>query len=225
MKKYIILLLLLSCTFFSYAQNTPPSNAEMRLRADTNYLNLVNGVLLVRLSNPQKKIAALRKYGYAEEANNIQIQQDNENKEIIKSFKDEFSFCKTYFFFSEHSNNVRAKDFSEPIFLDENLNIDPAIRLTKNNFLIAEFGHVTKDPASYKDFYAKDNKDGYTRHTTYWGGPDLHFGALRMMSDQFVQLRRPFPRYVRTFNSLGILKRSVKKTVLLFNKKLNDYAH
>jgi hypothetical protein len=71
MKKYIILLLLLSCTFFSYAQNTPPSNAEMRLRADTNYLNLVNGVLLVRLSNPQKKIAALRKYGYAEEANNI----------------------------------------------------------------------------------------------------------------------------------------------------------
>ena len=225
MKKYTILLLLLSCTFFSYSQNTPPSNAEMRLRADTNYLNLVNGVLLVRLSNPQRKIAALRKYGYAEEANNIQIQQDNENKEIIKSFKDEFSFCKTYFFFSEHSNNVRAKDFSEPIFLDENLNIDPAIRLTKNNFLIAEFGHVTKDPESYKDFYATDNKDGYNRQTTYWGGPDLHFGALRMMSDQFVQLRRPFPRYVRTFNSLGILKRSVKKTVLLFNKKLNDYAH
>jgi hypothetical protein len=225
MKKYIILLALFSSSFFSFSQNTPPSNAEMTIRADTNYLNLKNGVLLVRLSNPQKKIAALRKYGYFEEANNSQMIQDNENKEIIKSFKDEFTFCKSYFFFSEHSNLVRAKDFSKPIFLDDKLNIDPSIKLTNEAFLIAEFGNVKKDPASYKDFYVSDSDNGYKKSPTYWGGPDLHFSALTMMSDQFIQLRRPFPRYARTFSSLGILKRSVKNTVIRLNKKLIKFGN
>ena len=225
MKKYIILLALLSCSFFSFSQNTPPSNLEMRMRANRQYVELLDGALLVRLSNPQKKIAALRKYGYSEEANNAQLQQDNENKEIIKSFKDEFTICKSYFFFSEHSNLVRAKDFSEPIFLDVDLNIDPSILLTSDIFLIAEFGHVMQDTPVYVDSRITDFEDGYNLRTSYWAGPDLHFGALTMMSDQFVQLRRPFPRYARTFNSLGFLKRSIRKTVRRLNKKLMKFGN
>lgn len=115
---------------------------------------------------------------------------------------------------------MRAKDFSESIFLDVDLNIDPSILLPTDRFLIAEFGHVMQDTAAYVDSRITDFEDGYNLRTSYWAGPDLHFGALTMMSDQFVQLRRPFPRYARTFNSLGFLKRSIRKTVRRLNKKL-----
>mgnify|MGYP003385252337 CR=1 FL=1 len=220
MKIYIILFVFLSGSFFVFAQDRPPSNFEMRIRANGQYVELLDGALLVRLKNPQNKIAALRKYGYSEAANKVQIEQDNKNKEIIKSFKDEFTFCKFYFFFSENSNLVRAKDFSKPIFLDENLKVDPSILFTTETFLTAEFGHVMQDTAAYVDSRITDYEDGYNLRASYWAGPDLHFGALTMMSDQFVQLRRPFPRFARTFSSLGFLKRSIKKTVKRLNKKL-----
>ena len=223
MKKYSLFLIMMVLPFLSFAQNTPPSNEELRQRANHSFVVLKENVLLVRLKSNIKKINALKEYGYVVEAKEFQNIQDVENKEIVKSFKEKFNFCDTYFFFSENSNLVRAKDFSEPIFLDDNLKIDPSISIPTDSFLIAEFGHVMPDPGPYKDFYILDNEDGFNKRTSYWAGPDFHFGALIVMNDQFVQMRRPFPRYARTFASLPFLKRSIVKTVVRLNKKLFKY--
>jgi len=223
MKKYSLFLIMMALPFFSFAQKTPPSNEELRQRANHSFVILKENVLLVRLKSNLKKINALKEYGYNVEAKEFQYSQNEKNKEIIKSFKEEFTFCDTYFFFSEHSNLVRAKDFSQPFFLDDNLKIDPSVSVPTDSFLIAEFGHVMSDPGPYKDFYIMDYEDGFNKRTSYWAGPDLHFGALIVMNDQFVQIRRPFPRYARTFASLPFLKRSIVKTVARLNKKLFNY--
>ena len=223
MKKHSLFLIILVLPFLSFAQNTPPSNEELRQRANHSFVVLKENVLLVRLKSNIKKINALKEYGYVVESKEFQNLKDVENREIVKSFKDEFSFCDTYFFFSENSNLVRAKDFSEPIFLDENLKIDPSVVLPTDSFLIAEFGHVMSDPGPYKDFYISDPEDGFNKRTSYWAGPNLRFGALIIMNNQFVQIRRPFPRYARTFDSLPFLKRSIVNTVARLNKKLFKY--
>ena len=223
MKKYSLFLIILILPFFSFAQNTPPSNEELRQRANHSFLVLKENVLLVRLKSNTKKINALKEYGYNVEAKEFKLSQEVKNTEIIKSFKEEFTFCDTYFFFSEHSNLVRAKDFSEPFFLDANLKIDPSISVPTDSFLIAEFGHVMSDPVPYKDSYILVNEDGSYKRTSSWAGRDVHFGALIVMNDQFVQIRRPFPRYVRTFDSLPFLKKPIVKTVARLNKKLFKY--
>jgi hypothetical protein len=51
----------------------------------------------------------------------------------------------------------------------------------------------------------------------YYGSSDMGFEALIVKNDQFMQLKSPFPYYVRTFNSLPVRK-SNNKTV----KKMND---
>ena len=223
MKKHSLFLIIMVLPFLSFAQNTPPSNEELRQRANHSFVVLKENVLLVRLKSNIKKINALKEYGYDIKAKEFQNNQDVENKKIIKSFKDEFSFCDTYFFFSENSNLVRAKDFSEPIFLDGNLEVDPSVVLPTDSFLIAEFGHVMSDPGPYKDFYISDSEDGFNKRTSYWAGPNLRFGALIVMNDQFVQIRRPFPRYARTFASFPFFKRSIVNTVARLNTKLFKY--
>ena len=213
MKKHPILLILLAISFFSFAQNRPPSNKELRQKANHSYVVLKENVLLVRLKNNLKKINALKEYGYNLEATDFQYNQNEENKQIIKSFKEEFTFCDTYFFFSEHSNLVRAKVFTEPFFLDDNLKVDTSLSVTTDSFLIAEFAHIVSN-----------HEDGLNKRNSYWARPNMRFGALIVMNNQFVQIRRPFPRYSRTFASLPFFKRPIHKTVARLNKKLFKYG-
>jgi len=188
-------------SLFSVAQNNSPTNLELSVFADSCFNELVEGVLLVRLKSNTRKISKMNSYGYTQQATNLQFKQDKENREIINSFKDHYTFSKAYFFFSEYSNDVRAKDFSSAFFLDANLQIDTSIVLATSKFLTAEFGNIQRDQS----------------------GLGMYFGALRMMNAQFEQLRRPFPRYVRTFDSLPLFKRSTGKTVIKLNQKLHNY--
>jgi hypothetical protein len=225
MKKYFLLLVFITTSLSSIAQNVPPSNFQMLIESSDNIYKLYKGVLLVRLKSNQRKINALKKYGYEEQAKAVMFEQESKNKEIIHSFKNEFYFCDTYFFYSENSNSVRDKDFSTPIFLNENLEIDSTIELSSNEFLIAEFGNVKQDETPYVDNYAiRKDSSGVRLVPTFWGGPYVNFSALRLMTDKFVQLRRPFPRYVRTFEGIPFLKRSTSITVGLLNRKLFTYA-
>ena len=209
--------------FLSVAQDNPPTNLELRVFADSCMTELAEGVLLVRLKSNARKINKMNEYGYTQQAAVIQNEQDQENKDIISAFYDHYTFSKVYFFYSEYSNNVRAKDFSEPFFLDENLQVDTSIVLPTSKFLTAEFGNVQRNESAYDDFYISNAEKKSERTPSYWAGPDLHFGALRMMTSQFHQLRRPFPRYVRTFDSISLFKRSTPKTVIKLNEKLNAY--
>ena len=217
-----ICLLILSLFLLSnngYSQSTPLSNKE-KLEISNYYFNkLSNGALLVRLKRNKRKIDALKDRGYIDEARRVEMNQNHHNKEIISAFNNEMIFCNTYFFYSDQSNNVREKDFSEPFFLDSNLVIDKSIGFDVEDFLIAEFGDVAQDTASYKDFYITSGQNGKTKKSSYWGGPNFHFGALVIMTDDFVQLRKPFPSFVRTFDSIPLFRRATFKVVARLNDK------
>ncbi|WP_027420085.1 hypothetical protein [Crocinitomix catalasitica] len=153
----------------------------------------------------------------------IESEQADLNKKIVEAFQNNFDFCPTYFFFSDYSSSIRKGDFNNVEFLNEKLLPDTTILLSNRSFLIAEFGRIEQDTAKYFDgYYYTSGDNGLERKTSYYGGPNMRFGALVIKNDQFMQLRRPFPYYVRTFDSLPI-KRSPKNVVKRMNKKLQRF--
>lgn len=61
------------------------------------------------------------------------------------------------------------------------------------------------------------------RQTTYYNSSsEASFGALVIKSSDFVQMRSPFPYYVKTFDSFPI-KRKPKKVVKIMNENLHYY--
>lgn len=143
---------------------------------------------------------------------------------IISAFKANFNFCPTYFFFSGSSTNIRERQFDKVVFLNDSLLPDTTLKFNNTSFLTAEFGTIEQDTAKYFSHYSYEPNARLSvkRVENYYGGPNMGFAALIINSDKFVQLRRPFPYYVRTFESLPI-ERSVNKAVRKMNKKLYKY--
>ncbi|MFI5220239.1 MAG: hypothetical protein ACHQNT_12200 [Bacteroidia bacterium] len=187
--------------------------------------HLKDGVLLVRLQTKENGITALRKMGNNEFADIIMEKQLQQNKEIISAFKNNFTFCPAYFFLSNYSDSVLSKQINGIVFLDDNLQPDTTVKLNNRKFLTAEFGIIEQDPAKYfSGYYYYQGENGLERRSAYDGGPDLRFGALKIMNDKLVQLKRPFPYYVRTFNSTPF-KRKFSKVVRKMNKNLFSYYY
>jgi hypothetical protein len=229
MKKITVGLLLLFTSTIGLAQETTKKQKKVRPGkqikiSSTQQINqLQNGALLVRLKTQKSTIAALRKKGKDELADKRETQQADLNREIITAFQTYFDFCPTYFFFSDCSNTVREKQFDSVDFLNHLLQIDTTIVFNKKPFLTAEFGTIEQDTTKYFDgYYYFQGENGLERRTRYYGGTNMGFGALVIKSDQFIQLKKPFPYYVRTFDSLPI-KRSPKTVVKKMNKKLHRF--
>ena len=222
MKVRMLLLLMAALPLVLSAQNEVDSNYDRYSYSVNQKIKLAAGVLLVRLETKQRKIDLLKEYGYVDEAEIVFSEQKMKNLEIVRSFTEDFTFCPSLFFYSDHSEEVLHKDFSSPFFLDSNLEIDESIKLSTENYLIAEFGNVQQDTLSVRDFYYQN---GNKRKPSYWGSPNFHFGALVVMSDEFIQLRHPFPNYVRTFDSLPLFERAIDKTIKRLDKKLLAYSY
>ena len=50
----------------------------------------------------------------------------------------------------------------------------------------------------------------------------MGFDALKIMNSQFLQLKKPFPYYVRTYDSLPV-ERKLSKAVAKMNQQQDDY--
>lgn len=184
---------------------------------------LQNGALLVRLHTKAPSIDALRKQGNENKANKIERKQKEFNLAVRQAFLNHFDFCPTYFFYSEQSVAVRNKQFENVDFLNDSLQPDKSIIFSSSSFLTAEFGAIEQDTNTYfKDYHYVAGAEGLERRTSYYGGPTMGFGALVIKSDIFIQLCKPFPYYVRTFDSF-IVKRRPKTVVKKMNKKLRKY--
>jgi len=162
---------------------------------------LREGVLLVRLQTRSKSLERIRERGLEEKAEEIEAELKAENEAVVEAFREEYRFSPVYFFESQYSKLLKDRDFDQVEFFDVNRK-PVAPDLSKKPFFIAEFSRVEADTAHYE--------------TT----PDPGFGALVIKSDQFVQLDRPFPFYVRTYETLPILRRKPKKVVRKMNEKL-----
>ncbi len=197
---------------------------RMRFITNDQINQLKDGALLVRLQSKKKSITALRKIGKDHLADKIETKQRNYNVKIVSAFKTNFNFCPTYFFFSDFSQNIRDRQFDKVIFLSDSLFADSTTKFNQSNFLIAEFGTIEQDTAKYFSHNSYEPAGSWSLKPTsnYYGGPRMGYGALIIKSNQLIQLRRPFPYYVRTFDSLPI-RRSPNKTVKKMNKKLYKF--
>lgn len=225
-----IFILFISSTGFAQEVVEPKKNKESfrkHLRRTTNeQINLLysGGALLVRLQTKKASIDGLRERGNFGMADKIEEEQKELNQKIVNGFKSNFDFCKTYFFYSHYSKYVKQGQLDSVVFLDKNLEVDTSISVGNNRFLTAEFGKTKQAPGKYYENYETIKTDGgVTTRNTYYGEPHMGFRALIIKDDQFVQLRKPFPYYVRTLSSFIFIKRRPHKTIARMNKKLHKF--
>ena len=199
------------------------SRKELKVIAKEDILSLRNGILLVRLQTKNKSIQALRKAGKDDLADKIKNRQAKYNLTIVNAFRSGFGFCPSFFFFSNQSRNIRAGNLEVVEFLNDDLQYDPTISIGDKEFFTAEFTTIEEDTAKHQDTYSPMTSENDDEHQVpYSGGSNMGFGALIIKTDQFVQLRRPFPFYTRTYDSLPT-KRAPAEVVRKMNLKLNDY--
>ncbi len=155
---------------------------------------LHDGALLVRLITKTKTITTLKNAGNYKMADEIELEQSTLNKRIILAFRNHFKFCPVYFFYSDYTEAVKNNEINKIIFLNDDLQLDPEILFKEDKFLTAEFSLID----------------------------DADFEALIIKDNQFVQLKRPFPFYVRTFDSIWNDKK-LNQVIVTLNHRLNSF--
>ena len=129
-QKAITFFLLFSVSFFT------SSAQKRRDTARENIVLLKSGALFVRLKTSTLKINALKESGNIAEAEEMRVNQENENKAIIAAFKNNFTFCPVYFFYSNNSNEVKAGNYKGMLL---NVNNQTDSTFNNSNYLIGEF--------------------------------------------------------------------------------------
>lgn len=223
----VLWLLIISATGISQETLTKKKKTSFRrqLKISTKvHINqLKEGALLVRLQTKKNGINALRKIGKNIQADELEKKQADYNLNIINAFKTNFNFCPTYFFLSDYSTNISGRQFNKVIFLNDSLLADTTIKFENKNFLTAEFGTIEQDTAKYFSYHSIESDPNINwsvkKVSNYYGGPDMGFEALIIRNDKFIQLRHPFPYFVRTHNKMP-KKRILIKAVKRMNKKL-----
>lgn len=195
-----------------------------KILAKQQIIRLHEGALFIRLQTKKRSIEALRRTGKENRAGELQNHQLELNKEIIQAFRLNFDFCPVYFFFSDQSPMIKKGNFEQITFLNDSLLPDTAIKFDRNSFLTAEFSTIKQDTIKYYSHtsYEPDGSLSLKKVRHYYGGPNLGFEALIIKSDQFIQLRDPFPYYVKTFDSISFARR-FGKTVYKMNKRLHRF--
>jgi hypothetical protein len=179
----------------------PKNNRNARKELGKQQINqLQDGALLIRLQTRAKTIAKLEEKGQEERAKELKWKFLALNKNIIFGFKEEFDFCPVYFFKESDSKKIMDGDIERVIFVDEELLPDTAIKSELSGFLTAEFGAVQLDEE----------------------GQNTGFNALIIKDSQMNQLKKPFPFYVRTFDTIPT-KKDLAKVVRKMNKRLHKF--
>ncbi len=186
-------------------EQRPPSR---RMVAKNQIRNLRKGALLVRLPTSQPLINALNERGATKKTQEVIRAVETANREIVSAFKANYSFSRVYFFYSNYSEDIRNGNFSSLMNADfDHVSFAPGDSLP--DFFIAEFASLNPDTARYYiDTRIEPDPNGGLRRVKRYGDSDIgaDFRALIIKDCNFVQLRDPFPFYVRSF------KKSFRKT-------------
>ena len=176
-----------NCTTIKPVQSTPGQHIQA----------LKDGFLLVRIRSSSQKIQALRRMGHRTEANRLRNQQKYTNANIVKAFRTNFDFCPVYYFYAEHSKQIRAGQL-DSLVLEYDLLPVAKEKIQQKPFLVAEFAAI--QPPS--------------------NGAGLP--GLIVLDQTLKQLEEPFPYYVRT----GILgeENAEMQAVELLNEKIRGFA-
>ncbi|MBC8343155.1 MAG: outer membrane beta-barrel protein [Bacteroidetes bacterium] len=168
--------------------------------ADRQIIELQEGAILVRLKTYRQVIENLEKEGRFEEAGSLKVKRDEENKEMIAAFRKYYSFSEVYFFNSYDSEKVRA-GLVKNIFLNDDLQPDTTITCRTTNYFLAEISTLQANDV---------------------GQTSTGIEALVIMDKNFVQLKRPFPFYVKR-DEFFMGSRNIFEMVGMMNFNLHEY--
>jgi hypothetical protein len=211
---------------FSLTVNVDEPKSKADRFADVNEAirhtrELKKKVLLVRLLTLEHSIAAMKASGMNNKSAELEEAIANQNKDIVNAFRMEFDFCPVYFFYSNHSTNVRDGDAS--VLFDAKGDSTDFV-FDDCNYYIADFGNLEQDTARFfagYDLVQVGNFDTRKVRRTYTR-TSFSFGAMKIKGCDFIQLRDPFPYYVKTYGSF-VFKRSPLSFVKRINEKLHDF--
>jgi len=182
---------------------------QKQMTADTLITDFKEAILLVQL-NPESDTLHSK---YRRIGSQIMI------KEI---FKKDFDFCSVCFYQQRDSIKVVSKSALDVRF-ETKLGNDTVLNLSKTNFYIANFSPITEDSSkTFDGYYFVEGENGPERRSRYTGPPGLGFQALVLSDSSGVQLPKPFPYYVRTYDDIW-LRRNPITVVKKMNSKLKSY--
>lgn len=195
-------------------QNTKPVPTSP-VKAITD---LKNGVLIVRLTSEYRKLEALEELlengdiSVETEANlplkmtRIEVERDLENDLWVRNFKAHYQFSDILFAYDTLRMDALIKNDGKNCFLDEDMKINPSLSLNGRPFLMLYKGIISEGSGAE---------------------------AVLFRDANFVQLKKPFPYFVRTtrfmyvFNSIfkGSIAdaRNIEQVVKKIEKKLNKF--
>lgn len=164
--------------------------------ADSNILAMKEGVLLVRLVRHTAKIEQLKKMKQDDQAAKIEQEDAKKNKKLQQAFADNFDFCPVYFFYSDHSLNVKNKEFEDHIMAVDESSVD-LDKIASGPIYAAEYGFIKNDAGTERA------------------------RGIRIMDDQLDQLAYPFPYGV--IADYVLWKRSESSLVRSINNRLHNF--
>ena len=182
--------------------------------AVTQIKELKTGVLLIQLKTSQPTIDAYAKRGNEKMAIKTKMLQDTDNKSIIKGFRDYFTFCPVYFYYSTDKAHLENKLYEQVTFLDDSLgNTTIPVDLNKTNYYISGI--------------AKDN----FKNTTLQNIPNyeleynnsIQFDAFIIQNKNFQQLSAPFPYYSKTHVATKVNDKKRWESIKKLNHRLHSF--
>jgi hypothetical protein len=146
---------------------------------------LKEGALVVKLNTSRLLIDAFNKRGLPEEAERVRLQQAAANINIIRAYISKYKFSKVYFIYS-HSTDSLLKGTRSGIFVDYDLNIDPAVIMKEPFYLIAERDYVYNSSIGFVP-------EESAASTTEKGNPSSSESDIVVKNKYGHQLKNPFP--------------------------------
>ncbi len=184
-------------------------NKWKRQYAKEQIKKLKNGVMLVRLHTRNKSVELRRQNGQHEIANKIEDDQYQENKAIIAAFGQYYNFSPVYFFYADDTDKIKAGN-AAGLFLNSQMKPDAAIQPKLDFFMVAEFGPLEGETRVIPG-------DTLVPLPDYVAGEILE-RALVIRDQNFMQMRDPFPYYIRAAN-----RKRPDKQVTRLNEQLHLY--
>lgn len=193
---------------------------EMKLAreiAQQHIKSLKNGALLVRLKTRDKSLEAYRAAGAEELAKRIEQEQFEENLRTFNVFTEFFDFCPVYFFYANQTKQVLSGE-TKGNLLNEYLQPDSTIQLLTDTFYIAEIDVLYETLPDEDEEFDETLQDENIHKAKNRHAETTLQNVIVIKDRNLVQLKRPFPFYVRT-----MLDRFLPSKVAKFNLQLHKF--
>lgn len=212
------------CVHIRFGENSfNQATSEDRMLAGKQIKMLKAGILLVRLHTYSTTIDALNKNGKTKEAMELQNSLTAMNRNIIDAFTRNFNFCPVYYFYSEITDSIKAGNLSRNI-LDAALNVAPDTVFDQKYIFVADFSET--DPNLYQVEQHIANTTQTIKRNTNYSSSNIALSGLIIRDSKMVQLRDPFPYYVRVlFSDKIIEQKKINDAVIKMNANLKNFNH